>query len=87
MLAPGPGRAAALTIVGVPLAICLLIGFITAHAGDGSASGDEPTGAGSYSTTPLDVPSSEVGSEAFPGTYTVSGGHITSANVRQTSGR
>jgi hypothetical protein len=48
-LAPGTGRATALTIVGVPLLIILVIGFVTAH-GAGAAGGSGPGGSGLYST-------------------------------------
>jgi hypothetical protein len=47
-LAPGTGRAAALTIVGVPLLVILVIGFVTAH-GAGAADGSGPGGSGPYS--------------------------------------
>ena len=57
-LAPGPGRIAALLIVGVPLAILLTIGFITAPGDGSSLNGYDPNGAGSYpvvtATTPAD---------------------------------
>jgi hypothetical protein len=57
-LAQGPGRTAALTIVGVPLAIFLLIGFITAHGGGSPANAGGLTGTGLNSATPFSGTSS-----------------------------
>jgi hypothetical protein len=63
-LAPGAGRLAALTIAGVPLAICLVIGFITAGGGSPNANG--PTGLGMYSVGTQTTPTPEETDQTTP---------------------
>jgi hypothetical protein len=60
-LAPGPGRAAALAIAGVPLALFLVVGYVTAHGSTGPANAYGSQGTGLY---PADTPTAT----AFPDT-------------------
>jgi hypothetical protein len=57
-LAQGPGRVAALAIVGVPLAVFLIIGFITAQGSGSPANAGGAGGAGQYFSAPTSSPSS-----------------------------
>jgi len=79
-LAPGPGRVAALAIVGVPLAIVLLIGHSTVHDGNlMHLPGVIWTRAFSPGTQ-MDGDHLDVS-----GTYTVSAGRIADARIQQTN--
>jgi hypothetical protein len=70
-LAPGPGRVAALMLVGVPLLIIMVIGFVT-KGGGGGTPGYSGLPAGGYSQTVTTTQASDIQDPAQPAAEGVS---------------